>query len=92
MRNSKFILSQSNSVKFIDVCSGIGTTRVALQANGWKCVGRFEIDPVADAIRTLEKHLKENDEQIKILFDKNEICLTEDIRDEQEELEDLFKK
>ena len=49
-------------------------------------------DPVADAIRTLEKHLKENDEQIKILFDKNEICLTEDIRDEQEELEDLFKK
>ena len=49
-------------------------------------------DPVADAIRTLEKHLKENDEQIKILFDKNEICLAEDIRDEQEELEDLFKK
>ena len=49
-------------------------------------------DPVADAIRTLEKHLKENDEQIKILFDKNEICLTNDIRDEQEELEDLFKK
>ena len=49
-------------------------------------------DPVADAIRTLEKHLKENDQQIKILFEKNEICLTEDIRDEQEELEDLFKK
>lgn len=49
-------------------------------------------DPVADAIRTLEKHLKENDQQIKILFDKNEICLTDDIRDEQEELEDLFKK
>ena len=47
---------------------------------------------IADAIRTLEKHLKENDEQIKILFDKNEICLTNDIRDEQEELEDLFKK
>ena len=49
-------------------------------------------DPVADAIRTLEKHLKENDQQIKILFEKNEICLTDDIRDEQEELEDLFKK
>lgn len=49
-------------------------------------------DPVADAIRTLEKHLKENDQQIRILFEKNEICLTEDIRDEQEELEDLFKK
>ncbi|WP_458404278.1 serine O-acetyltransferase [Methanobrevibacter sp.] len=49
-------------------------------------------DPVADAIRTLEKHLKENDQQIKILFDKNEICLADDIRDEQEDLEDLFKK
>ena len=49
-------------------------------------------DPVADAIRTLEKHLKENDQQIRILFEKNEICLTDDIRDEQEELEDLFKK
>ena len=49
-------------------------------------------DPVADAIRTLEKHLKENDEQIKILFDKHEICITDDIRDEQEDLEDLFKK
>ncbi len=35
-------------------------------------------DPVADAINTLTKHLKENDEHIKILFDKNEICLTED--------------
>ena len=49
-------------------------------------------DPVADAIRTLENHLKDNDERIKILFDKNELCLTEDIRDEQEDLEDLFKK
>ena len=49
-------------------------------------------DPVADAIRTLEQHLKENDERFKILFDKHEICLTEDIRDEQEDLEDLFKK
>ncbi|MBE6500706.1 MAG: serine O-acetyltransferase [Methanobrevibacter thaueri] len=49
-------------------------------------------DPVADAIRTLEKHLKENDKHIKILFDKNEICLTEDIREEQKDLEDLFKK
>ena len=49
-------------------------------------------DPVADAIRTLEAHLKENDERFKILFDKHEICLTEDIRDEQEDLEDLFKK
>ena len=49
-------------------------------------------DPVADAIKTLEKHLKANDKHIKILFDKNEICLTEDIREEQENLEDLFKK
>ena len=49
-------------------------------------------DPVADAIKTLQKHLKENDEHIKILFEKNEICLADDIRDEQENLEDLFKK
>jgi len=49
-------------------------------------------DPVADAIKTLEKHLKENDEHIRILFDKNEICLAEDIRDEQVDLEDMFKK
>lgn len=37
-------------VKFLDVCSGIGTIRLGLQANGWECVGRFEIDPVADGI------------------------------------------
>lgn len=49
-------------------------------------------DPVADAIRVIEKHLRENDKRFEILFEKHEICLTEDIRDEQEELEDLFKK
>ena len=49
-------------------------------------------DPVADAIRIIEKHLQENDKRFEILFEKHEICLTEDIRDEQEELEDLFKK
>ena len=49
-------------------------------------------DPVADAIRVIEKHLQENDKRFEILFEKHEICLTEDIRDEQEELEDLFKK
>ena len=49
-------------------------------------------DPVADAIRVIEKHLQENDKRLEILFDKHEICMTEDIRDEQEELEDLFKK
>ncbi|MBE6494957.1 MAG: serine O-acetyltransferase [Methanobrevibacter thaueri] len=49
-------------------------------------------DPVADAIRILEKHLQENDKRFEILFEKHELCLTEDIRDEQEDLEDLFKK
>ena len=49
-------------------------------------------DPIADAIKTLEKHLKENDKHIKILFDKNEICLADDISEEQENLEDMFKK
>lgn len=49
-------------------------------------------DPVADAIRVIEKHLQDNDKRFEILFEKHEICLTEDIRDEQEELEDLFKK
>ena len=49
-------------------------------------------DPVADAIRVLEQHLKENDERFKILFEKHDICFAEDIRDEQEDLEDLFKK
>ncbi|WP_432645617.1 serine O-acetyltransferase [Methanobrevibacter sp.] len=49
-------------------------------------------DPVADAIRTITKHLQENDEHIKVLYDKNEICLTDDIREEQESLEDLFRK
>ena len=49
-------------------------------------------DPVADAFRTIEKHLQDNDKRFEILFEKHEICLTEDIRDEQEDLEDLFKK
>lgn len=49
-------------------------------------------DPVADAFRTLENHLQENDKRFEILFEKHGICLTEDIRDEQEDLEDLFKK
>ena len=49
-------------------------------------------DPVADAFRTIEKHLQDNDKRFEILFDKHEICLAEDIRDEQEDLEDLFKK
>lgn len=49
-------------------------------------------DPVADAFRTIEKHLQDNDKRFEILFDKHGICLAEDIRDEQEDLEDLFKK
>ncbi|WP_296808535.1 serine O-acetyltransferase [uncultured Methanobrevibacter sp.] len=49
-------------------------------------------DPVADALRTLEKHLQDNDKRFEILFEKHGICFTEDIRDEQEDLEDLFKK
>jgi serine O-acetyltransferase len=49
-------------------------------------------DPVADAFRTIEKHLQDNDKRFEILFDKHEICLAEDIRDEQQDLEDLFKK
>lgn len=43
-------------------------------------------DPVADAINTLKEHIKENDEQIKILFEKNEICLTENNIDELENI------
>ena len=49
-------------------------------------------DPVADAIKTLQSHLDKTDARIQILYEKNELCLTEDIRDEQEEVEDLFKK
>jgi len=46
-------------------------------------------DPVADAINTLKEHLKENDEYIKILFDKNEICVTK----EDNKLDEIkFKK
>lgn len=43
-------------------------------------------DPVADAINIINEHLKENDEQIKILFEKNEICLTEDNIDELDKI------
>ena len=46
-------------------------------------------DPVADAINTLTKHLKENDKHIKILYEKNSICLAED---DEDELDDLLKK
>ena len=49
-------------------------------------------DPVADALRVIEKHLQDTDKRFEILYEKHGICLTEDIRDEQEDLEDLFKK
>ncbi len=45
-------------------------------------------DPVADAISILSKHLKESDENIKILFEKNEMTLDEDYDD----LDNLLKK
>lgn len=38
-------------------------------------------DPVADAINIIKDHLKENDEHIKILFEKHEICLAKDEND-----------
>ena len=39
--------------------------------------------------KTVTKHLKENDKHIKILYEKNSICLTED---DEDELDDLLKK
>lgn len=40
----------TSKIKFIDVCSGIGITRLALEKNHWECVGRFETDMLADMI------------------------------------------
>ena len=50
MQPKSLSIQHSPPIKFLDVCSGIGTTRLGLQANGWECIGRFEIDPVADSI------------------------------------------
>lgn len=36
-------------------------------------------DPIADTIKSLISHQKENDKQIKILYDKNKICLTTEL-------------
>lgn len=49
-------------------------------------------DPVAAAIRSLESQIKENEELIKILMDKNGICLTEDLEEETNNYGDLLKK
>ena len=48
-------------------------------------------DPVAEAIRSLEKQIKENEEIIKILLDKHDLCLNDDIF-EDVECGDLFEK
>jgi len=49
-------------------------------------------DPVADAIRSLEKQIKDNEELIRILLDKNGICLTDGQIDEKIDCGDLLKK
>lgn len=48
-------------------------------------------DPVAEAIRSLEKQIKENEKIIKILLDKHDFCLNDDIF-EDVECGDLFEK
>lgn len=48
-------------------------------------------DPVAEAIRSLEKQIKENEKIIKILLDKHDLCLNEDVL-EQKNYGDLLKK
>ena len=41
-------------------------------------------DPVAEAIRSLEKQIKENEEIIKILLDKHDLCLNDVLLDDGE--------
>lgn len=48
-------------------------------------------DPVAAAIRSLEKQIKENEEIIKILLDKHDLCLNDEIFDDVD-VGDLLKK
>ena len=48
-------------------------------------------DPVAEAIRSLEKQIKENEEIIRILLDKHDLCLNEGIIEEVD-CGDLFEK
>jgi serine O-acetyltransferase len=48
-------------------------------------------DPVAEAIRSLEKQIKENEEIIKILLDKHDLCLNDDLF-EDGEYGDILKK
>ena len=49
-------------------------------------------DPVAAAIRSLEKQIEENEKLIQILLDKNGICLTEEKVDDKVQFGDLFKE
>lgn len=49
-------------------------------------------DPVAEAIRTLEVQIEENEKLIEILLDKNGICVSEDKIDEDIDCGDLLKK
>ena len=47
-------------------------------------------DPVAAAIRRLERQIHENEKLIEILLDKNGICLTDSEEDELYNFEELF--
>ena len=49
-------------------------------------------DPVAAAIRSLEKQVEENERIIQILLDKNGICLAEEKIDDKVQFGDLFKE
>ncbi|WP_458456935.1 serine O-acetyltransferase [Methanobrevibacter sp.] len=49
-------------------------------------------DPVAAAIRSLEKQIEENEKLIQILLDKNGICLTDIKTNDEIEFGDLFKE
>ena len=49
-------------------------------------------DPVAAAIRSLEKQVEENEKLIQILLDKNGICLAEEKIDDEVQFGDLFKE
>lgn len=49
-------------------------------------------DPVAAAIRRLEKQIHDNEKLIEILLDKNGICLTDDEIDDDMNLEEIFGK
>lgn len=44
-------------------------------------------DPIADVIEAIQRHQKENDQQIRILYEKNELCIVnekEEVGDEEE--------